>query len=271
MCGLAVVTIDASAHIGDCVAHMPERRTYRAPPIVEAVCEVRYHGGVWDPTIPGRMQERLADRYDGTPREQNLLQAGVRHLDSPEGSGIEVQGRQHSRIQLQDTSQTRIISVAENVLSISDLAPYSGWRNFYGRIEQAVSMYHNLASPVSVTRIGVRYINRVLATANVNDIGEYFYVTPQMPPRLNMAMRTFLARSESQYHDGPRLTVTFASSEQEHGKSEFILDLDVYIALEFKANIKTTLTSIVDLRDRERVAFEHSITDKARDFFDDKD
>ncbi len=255
-----------SLHVG-LGARVPKRRIYRTPPIAEAVCEIRYASDDWDPTIPGRMQERLSDRYDGKPQEQRLFQADLMHVDAPDGSGLGIQGRQQNRIQLRDQSSTFVLSLAENVLSISDLAPYSGWESFRDRIEEAVRTYSDLALPQGVTRIGVRYINHVFVAADVDSLGEYFKVAPLPSPDLGASMHTFLLRSESQYDDGVGLTVTFARSESGPAESAFVLDLDVWTESEMEADTEPTLRVITDLRDRERIAFEQHITDKARSLF----
>lgn len=260
MCGISV------SHVG-LGARVSERRIYKTPPIAEAVCEIRYVSDDWDPTIPGRMQERLGDRYDGKPQEQRLIQADLMHVDAPDGAGVGIQGRQQNRIQLRNQAQTSVLSIAESVLSVSDLAPYSGWENFRDRIEEAVRIYNDLASPSSVARIGVRYINHVRVFADVDNLGEYFNVTPQLSPDLGASMHTFLSRSESRYDDGVGLTVTFARLESKPGESSFVLDLDVWAEADIVADIETTLPVITDLRNRERIAFEQSITDKARSLF----
>ena len=242
---------------------MIERRIYQKPPIAEAVCEIRYSSEDWDPTIPGRMQERLSGRYDGKPQEQRLLQADMRHVDAPDGPGVEIQGLQQNRIQLRDLSEKRILSIAENAISVSDLEPYSGWEAFYGRIEEAIRMYHELVPSLNVTRIGIRYINRISVSEDPVNLSDYFRVSPQLPDGLNVKMYAFQSRSESRYEDGPGLTVTFASSE-----GAFILDLDAWLDSEENMSLEQILDTICDLRDRERFAFERSITDQARDLFD---
>jgi len=263
---LSFACVATPLHVG-LGARVPERRIYKNPPIAEAVCEIRYASDDWDPTIPGRMQERLSGRYDGKPQEQRLFQADLMQVDAPDGSGLGIQGRQQNRIQLRNRSDTFVLSLAENVLSISDLAPYSGWESFRDRIEEAVHTYSDLASPHGVPRIGVRYINHVFVAADVDSLGEYFKVAPLPSPDLGASMHTFLLRSESRYDDDVGLTVTFARSESESAESAFVLDLDVWTESDMEADAEPTLRVITDLRDRERIAFEQHITDKARSLF----
>lgn len=245
---------------------MIERRIYENPPIAEAVCEIRYSSEDWDPTIPGRMQERLGERYNGKPQEQRLIQTDLRQVDAPDGPGVEFQGLQQTRIQLRDISERRVLSIADNALSVSDLEPYSGWEEFFARIEEAIRTFGELVQSLSISRIGVRYINRISVSEDPVDLHEYFQVSPQLPEGLDVAMQAFLSRSESRYDDGPGLTVTFASSE-----GAFILDLDVWNEVEAISNLEDVLEIVCDLRNRERVAFENSITDKARELFGDND
>ena len=104
------------------------RRVYSNPPIAEAVCEIRYVGqDPADPTLAGRLQERLKPTYDGRPREQHLMRAELSSGGSP---GASTQLIPETRIQLLDASGTRMLTVGHNVLSTSDLfSPIDTWRS----------------------------------------------------------------------------------------------------------------------------------------------
>jgi uncharacterized protein (TIGR04255 family) len=44
------------------------RRTYKKPPIEEALCEFRFVSQEWDLTLPGRLYDEIKDEYPGKPK-----------------------------------------------------------------------------------------------------------------------------------------------------------------------------------------------------------
>ena len=160
-----------------------------------------------------------------------------------------------------------MLTVGHNVLSTSDLEPYSGWESFRPRIEDASNVYNELASPEAISRVGLRYINRIHQAAVETNFSDYFRVEAPSPPGMEVSIRSFLTRSEARLPSGDILVLTFASSRLENGEDAFVLDLDV--SREFESEPLVSLMRIVDeLRTQEREAFENCITDRARELFD---
>lgn len=56
-----------------------KRRQYNNPPIVEALCEIRFSPGQdWDLTIPGHFHEKIKTTYPGKPSNKDVFQAGLK-------------------------------------------------------------------------------------------------------------------------------------------------------------------------------------------------
>jgi len=54
------------------VKNMPHR-TYKNPPIVEALCEFTFTpAGEWNPTLPAELHQLVQEYYDGEPRQANI-------------------------------------------------------------------------------------------------------------------------------------------------------------------------------------------------------
>ena len=64
--------------------------------------------------------------------------------------------------------------------SFNRLAPYSGLDDYLPEIERTWSLYVDLASPVQIRAIRLRYINRILLplAANTVDLDEYLKIGP---------------------------------------------------------------------------------------------
>ena len=254
---------------------MAQRRRYNNPPIEEALCEFRFKPGRdWDLTIPGKLQTEFGDEYAGKPREQKVVEVG---LETQEGKPPNLRyGEGLARIQLVTKSGKRMIGVGPDVLSIHMLRPYqdplhptrSGWDEFEPRISTALDAYWSVAEPVSVCRIGIRYINKIVVPGKTVRVEEYLRCAlpdlSELPDRLN----SFVGRVDYAYADGVRLVLSQGSVGAPLDHVGFLLDLDVIWENAEPVTRDATLETVADLRARERAAFETVITDRARELFD---
>ncbi len=224
----------------------------------------------WDPTVPGLLYQSLKTDYPARPRSQNVVEAGVQLPDDAGDGGASFQFRHNrSRVQFRSEDEKRIVGVGEDVLSVHVLRPYSSWEQFREQIQSAVSAYDDVAKPVGIARIGVRYINRIVVDAEVVELSEYFTSPPNPPATLPQNLRSFLVRMDAAYEREPfRLVTTFASNDAAEGQTAFILDIDVIGEWPDPLDVGDAMGIIDNLRAKERSGFEALITDKARGLFD---
>jgi uncharacterized protein (TIGR04255 family) len=243
-----------------------QRKGYRNPPIQEALVEFQTGPGVeWDPTIVGKLHEKVKASYPGKPRQQKLFQASI-HAAEGQPTGVSLQ-EGIGRFQLVDADGLRLLSLGPDVLSVNVLKPYDGWEHFRPRITNALRAYVEVSGADRVSRIGVRYVNKVVVSASSIPLPQYFSIGPSMPPGLPGTVTAFLNRAEHVFEDGAKLIVTFASIDAEKGTSALLLDLDVVWEGTTPLDISAALEKVDDLHEREGDAFEALITDKTREVF----
>ena len=159
---------------------MQQRHRYKNPPIEEALCEFRFKPGRdWDLTIPGKLQTKFDDEYTGKPREQKVVEFAVK---TQEGKSPNLSyGEGLAKVMLVTKSGKRVIGVGSDVLSVHMLRPYqdplqpnrSGWDEFEPRISKALKAYWDVAEPIGVCRIGIRYINKIVIPGKTVRVEEY--------------------------------------------------------------------------------------------------
>lgn len=249
---------------------------YKKPPIDEALCDFQFSPGVeWDPTMPGRIHERLKTIYNEKPRSQQLVEAQVQGLGAEGGQGVTFQQRvMNQRVQLLAQNATRIASVGEAQLTVHMLAPYTGWDDFRPMIVEALDAYHKVAEPEGVTRIGLRYVNRIVIPGEIEpELAEYFTIPPKFPDvDAGIKKLSFFNRKEAEFADLPiRIIVTFAQIETpatEHSSYQYLLDLDIiWINKEQPLPLKDTISMVDEMKHRHRRVFESLILQKTRDIF----
>lgn len=244
------------------------RREYKNAPIEEAIVEFRFApGSEWDLTIPGKLHQHPAirDVYPGKPRTQRILQG---KLEATAGQPAAFNFQEGvGRIQLVDADAKRLVSLGPDLLSVHVLRPYEGWDKFRPRANFALTAYREVAGVNSMSRIGLRYVNKIVVPVREFELYDYFNCAPPSPEGLPEQMASFLTRVEYVYNDGRKLIVTFASIEAPQGASAFLLDLDG--VWEGQGIPIDAAMSIVDeLHGRVGAAFERLITDKLRGVFD---
>lgn len=244
------------------------RKKYRNPPIEEAVVEFRFvPGQEWDLTIPGKLHEHsdIKSRYPGKPRTQKSLEAA---FQAGPGQPPNLAVREGvARIQLVDNEGKHLISLGSDVLSANTLRPYDSWEQFRPRIAVALGAYSQVAQPTGISRVGVRYINKIVLPEKEVNLGTYFrYALPSVP-ELPSNIAGFLNRVEYIYDDGMKLLLTQAMVDAPEGQSAFVVDLDVLWESAEAKNVDRIMELVDDLHEREGEAFEAIITDAARELF----
>lgn len=248
------------------------RRIYKNPPIEEALCEIHFASTRdWDMTIPFLFREKIKHLYSGKTREQNLLRAGLQaDLSGMAPTLMLEQG--FGKIQFLSEDEKQIVGVGKNLISVHVIRPYPGWEHFEQRILEVLGAYIDAVHPSGVTKLGLRYINKIeIKASGPIDLAKYFVSPPWGPTELAGKLVNFIDRHEYVYNDNPITAVmTFGSVQAPKDVQAFLLDID--LIWQWTAEPLPPPTEIMqkinDLRTRERVLFESLITDVTREVFD---
>ena len=130
-------------------------------------------------------------------------------------------------------------------------------------------LYRQAVNPLKVTRVAVRYINKIDIPVPTIDYKDYFLTTPEVSPGLPQMLSGFFMQLQFPQEDFGGLLIlneTALSSNQPDTNS-VVLDLDV-----FKAGLELTSDEDIwvllnTLRNRKNQFFEGCITDKTRALF----
>jgi uncharacterized protein (TIGR04255 family) len=242
------------------------RRQYDRPPIQEALCELKFEGATWAFGSPAALYERLQSEY---PAEPVQVMASALRVSGDGGPSLQVE-QQEPRTRFASADGQRLVVAGRDTISVHVLTAYPGWEAFRDAIERAIGVYREVAQPESVSRIGIRYINRIQIDQPTVDLEDYFVHPPNSPDELDLGIGSFFMRIDCTSPDEPiRLVQTFGSADSSPSVVAFILDLDTIREwIESPLAIAEALPAVDSLRDFERTAFESLITDKLRAVFD---
>jgi uncharacterized protein (TIGR04255 family) len=206
--------------------NMPSTK-YKNAPIVEALCELQFNlpdsPSSHMLTMIGKMQGALGGEYSGAPREQRMRNVTL----GADISAVE-QTDTLFRVHLPSADNKRLIGLGTDALTINILPPYLSWEDdFRPRIMAALDAYWSIANPLSVKRVGIRYINRIVVPETPTDFTKWF-TSPGLTAKVARAKLThFVHADESKLDDGTKIIVNHLTTASElSNTTTFILDID---------------------------------------------
>ena len=151
-------------------------------------------------------------------------------------------------VRFDNAAKDRVAMFAVDGFSFSHVNSYSDWPTFKSDALAAWNEYFNLAHPLEIVRVGLRYINRFEFDSPL-ELGEYFTAAPSLPPDLP---QTIIGPSHSQalfpLPDGLGVgSLTHAINPSMGNEVNIILDIDIY---QENANYDPTQTAAWDLLDK---------------------
>jgi uncharacterized protein (TIGR04255 family) len=240
---------------------------YKQPPITEAVIELRFA----TPIEVDDIAKVSADLKSLYPLQQPITDVRV-HLNLPSGQQalttahpIETHGKR-----LSTENQEQIILVWPQMFVCSQLAPYPGWDAFFERFCRDWGIWKRTLGYRKITRIGVRYINRIdiPATAPIVRHEDYLNVYPQVPAIFD-ALTAYSVVAQTPLADiGCMLTLNSSSAPSPLlGHAAFIIDQDIAKEGDLPQNDDAIYTLLNQIRAKKNEVFEACIKPSARELF----
>src|SRR2546427_3276739 len=237
------------------------------PPITEALLDIRCK---LPPDVHldslAVLHEAMRDRYPNR-RERRAYEASFQI--KPEGQ-LEVlapsgqpDGYLFTSADGRQTVQTRL-----DGFTFNRLKPYMRWETFRDEAKVHWRAYAELAKPETISRIALRYINRIEVPLPVQDFREYVLTTPEIGPGLPQGLSNFLMRLElPDPRSGSTAIITETMEPPKDGRLPLILDIDVIRETPFDPRSEDYWEVFEQLHDFASEIFFRTVTDKARELF----
>ena len=118
-------------------------------------------------------------------------------------------------------SEGKIVQSRRDGFTFNKLRPYSDWSSFSQEARQLWTRYCELAKPKHVTRIGLRFINRIEIPLPFADFREYCFLFRDIPKPIPHALSEFFLRFIAPTPDWPGIsgivTLTFSRQRRMEG------------------------------------------------------
>jgi uncharacterized protein (TIGR04255 family) len=147
------------------------------------------------------------------------------------------------------------------------MAPYLGWEPFRTEARRLWTVYREVAKPVAVKRVAVRYINRIDIPVLGVELKDYLRTSPEVSSDLPQGMAGFFMQVTLGVPDLKAfvtLTETGATPPAPDTTS-LVFDLDLFRADELPTDEEGLWALLELFRDKKDAIFEACITDKTRE------
>ena len=239
---------------------------YRRPPITEAVLELRLADQLEIDQVE-KIRDRLVEEYPILPQMlQNisvLAGPGDQHRSQIDFGGY----------RLLSADATDIVIVGRSNISTSRLAPYTDWERFTGGAKRNWATWRKVAGWHEVSRVGVRYINRI-DVPNPEQrpvpIDDYLVFRPVFPVFEGWeGVDTFAINGVAAIANTPFKVILNAGSTPSPmvRTTSFLLDIDISQEGNLPKNDDGLWTLIDQIRAHKNRIFEASVTDLSRKLF----
>jgi uncharacterized protein (TIGR04255 family) len=237
-------------------------------PITEALLDIR---ASLPPSIDlprlAVFQDAIRDRY---PERIERMQ-GTLALQMKDGALEEVSKSTSTNGYLFKTADGRqIVQARLDGFTFHRLKPYDRWETLRDEAKAHWRHYMEIATPESVTRIALRYINVLELPLPVTNFKDYILTVPDVAPSLPQELRTFFLRLEipdDRRHALVIITETIQAPTGDGKTLPFVFDIDAIRETSFQAGGAEMWDAFEQLRDLKNEAFFNSLTYKARELF----
>jgi uncharacterized protein (TIGR04255 family) len=248
-------------------ADQTQPMNYGHAPITEAVIHLLTSNTLSD-TDRTKVARRLKELY---PHSQPLLQQSFSININETGVPNVMVGPQPQGFRLASDDQADIAIIQHNGILISRLSPYPGWQKFRDRANAVWTKWRAAISNPPVSRIGVRYINRIdipYGNEPIINPSDYLLFSPEDPGISSAPMQGYLVQI-TKPTDAPHwlasVTSTLVSPPPLLNHISILFDIDVFRTEEIPRR-DDELSAVVDETRRiKNDIFERCITDRTRE------
>lgn len=244
---------------------MNSRRHYKKAPITEAIVDLRVESPP-DLSISG-LNKAHEGQEASYPVVEQLHRAFGQMQIGPQVSATA--GKQHIGYLFRSGDAKQIYQARLDGFAMSRLAPYDNWNVLRDEARRLWDIYRRVTKPVSVTRLAVRYINRIDIPIPLQDFKDYLRTVPEVSPDLPQGLAGYFMQLTIPLEDIKSLVLINETIIEPVNRNvvSVVLDIDIFRTADLPAHEEGIWAFFEELRFRKNDVFEACITDKARELF----
>lgn len=243
---------------------------YKNAPIIEAVFDVRV-GGVKIGTKDDLSGLKTVLQASGFVKDKKIMTfKNILNVSTDLNNALPTQdsSTELAGFVYLTEDETRQIQITEEGFTFNALKPYSSWEETFPEFLKFWSLYFTKFSPVSITRIAARYINRIELPLPIGDFDSYFVNMPMIPKCLPQTLSNFFIQLQIPFEDQQKTVILTQTLEaRQESILPFLVDIDVFQQGELTNDLSQLTVEFEKIRKIKNDVFEEIITDKTRELF----
>jgi len=237
---------------------MHEMRHLPNAPIIEAVIDIRTN---LKPDFDSDIFVALAGQI-GYAKISNTLFSEFELPPPTESAPLHTFG-----LRFESSDGLQIVQFRKDGFTFSRLSPYTSWDHVFDEASRLYRLFFAAAKPEEVSRIAVRYINRLpLPASEVGDFSSFLTSPPRFSASSHAFVTGFLTQVQIQ-EPHSRIAATIIQTVRETSTNPeivpVILDLDVYEQHPLAPEPDALLPRFAALREAKNRYFFGSITEQS--------
>lgn len=169
---------------------------------------------------------------------------------------------------LKSADEKNIAQFRLDGFTFSRLHPYTDWEHVFGEAMRLWDLYRSRTSPEAISRVAVRYINRIDTGQQQIQLSDYLTAPPVLPAKLPQMLSQFLIRLTVSQSD---LAANILQTLDQRGEKRdvgIILDIDAFKADPLGLNEDSILETFERLHKLKNLIFFELITEKTAELFE---
>lgn len=233
---------------------------YEKAPITEAIIDIQVTGGPSATRNPISKELIIKESGYSTVEDMVRFQGQITM-----GASMTTSAKQDPagyRITSKDGKQ--VFQIREDGFTFSRLAPYQDWEIFSSEAKRLWGLYRSHAAECQVTRVGLRYINRLNIPGDCFELKDYLHTHPETSSE--WPLRSYFMRLEIPQDDLQAvalITQGLLPPPNDHLTS-ILLDIDVFRQQECPTEEEGLWKLFEQFRVRKNYLFESCIADPTR-------
>lgn len=236
-------------------------------PIAEALLDIRVQrGDDFDIDQFQIIQKEVSDVYPKM-KERFLGKIGLK-LKEGEAEAIQEAPTKAGFAFLND-KEDRLVQVTPDGFTFNMLSPYSTWEEMRDLAKPLWDRYIKVSSPLKVTRIALRYINKMNFPLPITAFSDYLMTSPSLPDSLPQGFNSFFSRMDVHIPEiNARTLVTIAfEGLTSPDFLPIILDIDTFKEKDYDVLDEKVWDILEELRNVKNKFFFENLTPKAIEVF----
>jgi len=204
-----------------------KKQILKNPPVVEAVCEVRFNNGfdLDQATVDGFYEKikTIFPKRDKVKFEEIKVEFDKVPDKSPRSNHTISE-----RDRFLSTDNYQFVQIDKGIFAVHFVNKYSSWSDFSSKIFAVYEAFCSFLPEKSIKRVGVRYVNAIEIKVPKIDYSEYLNIYPLSKNIISSDNSLFSLELLDRSHDDHQTVIRMQRQMNPEYFSRFILDIDTF-------------------------------------------